>query len=151
MASLKSVFHPAHGSIKVMTLHISKGPEFPVVALVGAGRMPAEGADEREEARLQATGDIRYPSAGLQHPAQGADLLPEHSPGHRHGHGLHAPLKPALALLKAVNGFSQVVRHGWAVGLFSLGQRCLQQGQAQIHHGQIDDIAAEHPIVCLPV
>ena len=47
-----SVFDPAHDSIKVMTLHVSKGLEFPVVALVGAGRMPAEGEDEREEARL---------------------------------------------------------------------------------------------------
>lgn len=43
------VFDPAHHSIKVMTLHVSKGLEFPVVALVGAGRMPTE--DEREEAR----------------------------------------------------------------------------------------------------
>lgn len=47
-----SVFDPAHDSIKVMTLHVSKGLEFPVVALVGAGRMPAEGEDEREEVRL---------------------------------------------------------------------------------------------------
>jgi len=47
-----SVFDPAHDSIKVMTLHVSKGLEFPVVVRVGAGRMPAEGEDEREEARL---------------------------------------------------------------------------------------------------
>ena len=47
-----SVFDPAHDSIKVMTLHVSKGLEFPVVALVGAGCMPAEGEDEREEVRL---------------------------------------------------------------------------------------------------
>ena len=47
-----SVFDPAHDSIKVMTLHVSKGLEFPVVALVGAGRMPAEGEDKRKLARL---------------------------------------------------------------------------------------------------
>lgn len=47
-----SVYDPAHDSIKVMTLHVGKGLEFSVVALVGAGRMPAEGEDEREEARL---------------------------------------------------------------------------------------------------
>ncbi len=44
-----SVFDPAHDSIKVMKLHVSKGLEFPVVALVGAGRMPAEGEAERED------------------------------------------------------------------------------------------------------
>jgi superfamily I DNA/RNA helicase len=47
-----SVFDPAHDSIQVMTLHVSEGQEFPVVALAGAGRMPAEGEDECEEARL---------------------------------------------------------------------------------------------------
>jgi hypothetical protein len=54
-----SVFDAAHDSIKVMTLHVSKGLEFPVVALVGAGRMPAEGEDEREEARLFYVGATR--------------------------------------------------------------------------------------------
>ena len=54
-----SVFDPGHDSIKVMTLHVSKGLEFPVVALVGAGRMPAEGEDEREEARLFYVGATR--------------------------------------------------------------------------------------------
>lgn len=54
-----SVLDPAHDSIKVMTLHVSKGLEFPVVALVGAGRMPAEGEDEREEARLFYVGATR--------------------------------------------------------------------------------------------
>ncbi len=54
-----SVFDPAHDSIKVMTLHVSKGLEFPVVALVGAGRMPAQGEDEREEARLFYVGATR--------------------------------------------------------------------------------------------
>lgn len=54
-----SVFDPAHDSIKVMTLHVSKGLEFAVVALVGAGRMPAEGEDEREEARLFYVGATR--------------------------------------------------------------------------------------------
>ncbi len=43
MFDISKLRDPAHDSIKVMTLHISKGLEFPVVALVGAGRMPAEG------------------------------------------------------------------------------------------------------------
>ena len=50
-----SVFDRAHDSIKVMTLHVSKGLEFPV----GAGRMPTEGEDEREEARLFYVGATR--------------------------------------------------------------------------------------------
>ena len=53
------MYDPAHDSIKVMTLHVSKGLEFPVVALVGAGHMPVEGEDEREEARLVYAGATR--------------------------------------------------------------------------------------------
>jgi superfamily I DNA/RNA helicase len=57
--NLSSVFDPAHGGSKVTTLHVSKGLEFPVLALVGAGRMPAEGEDEREKARLFYVGATR--------------------------------------------------------------------------------------------
>jgi len=35
-----------------MTMHVSKGLEFPVVALVGVGDMPGAKQDESEEARL---------------------------------------------------------------------------------------------------
>ena len=52
-------FDPDQDSIKVMTLHASKGLEFPVVAMVGVGYMPAEGEDEREEARLFYVGATR--------------------------------------------------------------------------------------------
>ena len=45
-------FDPSQDRIKVVTLHVSKGLEFPVVALVGVGHMPAKGEDEREGARL---------------------------------------------------------------------------------------------------
>jgi superfamily I DNA/RNA helicase len=45
-------FHPHEDTIKVLTMHASKGLEFPVVALMGVGQMPAAGEDEREEARL---------------------------------------------------------------------------------------------------
>jgi superfamily I DNA/RNA helicase len=43
----------------VLTLHASKGLEFPVVALVGAGHMPAPGEDKREEAKLFYVGATR--------------------------------------------------------------------------------------------
>jgi superfamily I DNA/RNA helicase len=52
-------FDPTADSIKVMTMHASKGLEFPVVALMGVGRMPEAGADEREEARLFYVGATR--------------------------------------------------------------------------------------------
>ena len=45
-------FDPASDTIKVMTMHASKGLEFPLVALPGIGRMPEPGLDEVEEARL---------------------------------------------------------------------------------------------------
>lgn len=52
-------FNPAADTIKVLTLHASKGLEFPVVAMVGAGHMPAPGEDEREEAKLFYVGATR--------------------------------------------------------------------------------------------
>ncbi|MDP2076036.1 DEAD/DEAH box helicase [Hydrogenophaga sp.] len=52
-------FDPAADTIKVLTMHASKGLEFPVVALVGAGNMPARGEDEREEAKLFYVGATR--------------------------------------------------------------------------------------------
>lgn len=45
-------FDPASNKIKVMTMKVSKGLEFPVVALPGVGHMPAKGEDEQEAARV---------------------------------------------------------------------------------------------------
>lgn len=45
-------FHPLADTIKLLTMHVSKGLEFPVVAISGAGQMPGDGQDEAEEARL---------------------------------------------------------------------------------------------------
>lgn len=45
-------FKPGRDAITVLTMHVSKGLEFPVVALPGVGQMPAAGEDEQEEARL---------------------------------------------------------------------------------------------------
>jgi superfamily I DNA/RNA helicase len=44
-------FDPTSNKIKVMTMKVSKGLEFPVVALPGVGHMPAA-RDEREAARV---------------------------------------------------------------------------------------------------
>ena len=52
-------FNPDDDTIKVLTMHASKGLEFPVVALMGVGRMPAAGEDERDEARLFYVGATR--------------------------------------------------------------------------------------------
>jgi hypothetical protein len=45
-------FDPTSNTIKVMTMKVSKGLEFPVVALPGVGLMPAKGEDEQEAARV---------------------------------------------------------------------------------------------------
>ena len=45
-------YRPERDRITVMTMHASKGLEFPLVALPGVGQMPAAGADAHEEARL---------------------------------------------------------------------------------------------------
>lgn len=45
-------YRPAADTIKVMTMHASKGLEFPLVVLPGVGQLPEPGEDEAEEARL---------------------------------------------------------------------------------------------------
>jgi superfamily I DNA/RNA helicase len=45
-------FDPTSNKIKVMTMKVSKGLEFPVVALPGVGHMPATGEDEKEATRV---------------------------------------------------------------------------------------------------
>jgi superfamily I DNA/RNA helicase len=45
-------FNPGADAIQVMTMKVSKGLEFPVVALPGVGHMPAAGEDEVEAARV---------------------------------------------------------------------------------------------------
>ncbi|MEC5214121.1 ATP-dependent exoDNAse (exonuclease V) beta subunit [Polaromonas sp. CG_9.5] len=45
-------YNPGADAIKVMTTKISKGLEFPVVALPRVGHMPARGEDETEAARV---------------------------------------------------------------------------------------------------
>ncbi len=45
-------YSPAADVIQIMTMKVSKGLEFPVVALPGVGHMPAKGEDEQEAARV---------------------------------------------------------------------------------------------------
>ena len=45
-------YQPGADVIQVMTMKVSKGLEFPVVALPGVGHMPAAGEDEKEAARV---------------------------------------------------------------------------------------------------
>lgn len=52
-------FDPAADTIKVLTLHASKGLESSVVAMVGVEHMLAQGEDERDEARLFYVGAAR--------------------------------------------------------------------------------------------
>ena len=48
----KRGFNPSEDSVKVMTMHSSKGLEFPVVAIPGLGYMPFGGYDVLDEAKL---------------------------------------------------------------------------------------------------
>jgi hypothetical protein len=52
-------FDPGHESVKAMTIHSSKGLEFPVVAIVGIGFMPYHADDADNEARLLYVGMTR--------------------------------------------------------------------------------------------
>ncbi|MDE2417060.1 MAG: NERD domain-containing protein [Burkholderiales bacterium] len=45
-------YQPGADAIQVMTMKVSKGLEFPVVALPGVGHMPLRGEDEQEAARV---------------------------------------------------------------------------------------------------
>ena len=45
-------FTPGANAIQAMTMKVSKGLEFPVVALPGVGHMPAAAEDEKEAARV---------------------------------------------------------------------------------------------------
>ena len=45
-------FNTGANAIQIMTMKVSKGLEFPVVALPGVGHMPAAGEDEQEAARV---------------------------------------------------------------------------------------------------
>jgi len=45
-------YKPADDTIQIMTMKVSKGLEFPVVALPGVGHMPASGEDEADAARV---------------------------------------------------------------------------------------------------
>ena len=45
-------YNPAADAIQIMTMKVSKGLEFPVVAMPGVGHMPAAGEDEQEAARV---------------------------------------------------------------------------------------------------
>ena len=45
-------YQPGADAIQIMTMKVSKGLEFPVVALPGVGHMPGAGEDEKEAARV---------------------------------------------------------------------------------------------------
>jgi hypothetical protein len=55
----KRGYQPGEDSVKVMTMHSSKGLEFPVVAIPGLGFLPGPERDSQEEARLLYVGMTR--------------------------------------------------------------------------------------------
>lgn len=76
-------YQPGADAIQVMTMKVSKGLEFPVVALPGVGQMPATGEDETEAARVFYVAATRATqrllmgvSAGLSDGGLGSKLMP---------------------------------------------------------------------------
>jgi len=51
-SNTKRQFKSTKENVKLMTMHSSKGLEFPVVAVSGVGYMPGDGADKVNEAKL---------------------------------------------------------------------------------------------------
>ena len=45
-------YRPHEDAVKIMTMKVSKGLEFPIVAIPGIGLLPTRGEDEKDEARL---------------------------------------------------------------------------------------------------
>ena len=76
-------FDPLADTIKVMTMHASKGLEFPVVAIAGVGQMPREGEEPADEAKLfyvaatRATQKLVLTVAGTGAFASALDAAPE--------------------------------------------------------------------------
>lgn len=62
-------YDPMADTIHVMTMHVSKGLEFPVVALVGVGGMPGPKEDESDEARLKPSASATAIRTRAKHPA----------------------------------------------------------------------------------
>lgn len=52
-------YHPRDDAVKLLSIRVSKGLEFPVVAMPGLGRLPADGQDELDAARLLYVGATR--------------------------------------------------------------------------------------------
>lgn len=48
----KKAFNPHNDTVKLMTMHSSKGLEFPLIIIAGLGFMPSEQQDELSEAKL---------------------------------------------------------------------------------------------------
>ncbi|MGB4807975.1 MAG: 3'-5' exonuclease, partial [Candidatus Phosphoribacter baldrii] len=45
-------FRPEADTVKILTMRVSKGLEFPLVAIPGLGRLPAPNEDDKDAARL---------------------------------------------------------------------------------------------------
>jgi superfamily I DNA/RNA helicase len=57
--AVRKKFDPADDNVKVMTIHKSKGLEFPIVAIAGVGYLPMKDLEPKEEAKLLYVGMTR--------------------------------------------------------------------------------------------
>src|SRR4051794_7042257 len=87
------------------------------------------------------------PTRSGQHARKSTDPLPDDGWRVGHRHRLDAALQPSRAVRHAVDRAPEVAQDGGPVSALRLGDCTAQQPKRWLHHGEIDEVTTEHPIV----